>query len=192
MNSDKLVDHLRSSLGDKAVVTDPDILDGHRNDHATFCTAGVPRLLVRPTTTAEVQEVLRAAGEFGVPVVTQGARTGLSGAANAIDGCLLLSTARMNQVLEIDVADQVAVVQPGVVNAELSRAVLAKGLFYPPDPSSWEMSTIGGNIATNAGGLCCVKYGVTGDFVRGLEVVLASGRWCAPGVVPRRVLPAMT
>src|SRR6266487_7164368 len=119
-SSDPLVARLRSSLGDKAVVDDPDVLDSHRNDHATFCTAGVPRLLVRPASTSEVSEVLRAAGEFGVPVVTQGARTGLSGAANAVDGCLLLSTVRLNRVLEISVEDQVAVVQPGVVNAELS------------------------------------------------------------------------
>jgi glycolate dehydrogenase FAD-linked subunit len=175
MTSDLLADRLRSVLGDKAVVTDPDVLDSHRNDHASFCTAGVPRLLARPSSTEEVQEVLRSAGAFGVPVVTQGARTGLSGAANAIDGCVLLSTSRMNQILEINVEDQVAVVQAGVINADLSRAVLAEGLFYPPDPSSWEMSTIGGNIATNAGGLCCVKYGVTGDFVRGVEMVLASG-----------------
>ncbi|GAA1549760.1 FAD-linked oxidase C-terminal domain-containing protein [Kribbella hippodromi] len=173
--SDPLVARLRSDLGDGAVVDDPDVLDSHRNDHATFCTAGVPRVLVRPAATSEVQAVMRAASEFGVPIVTQGARTGLSGAANAIDGCLLLSTARMDRILEISVEDQVAVVQPGVVNADLSRAVLAEDLFYPPDPSSWEMSTIGGNIATNAGGLCCVKYGVTSDFVRGLEVVLASG-----------------
>ncbi|TWD80040.1 glycolate oxidase [Kribbella amoyensis] len=170
-----LVARLTAALGVNAVVTDPDVLDSHRNDEATFCAAGVPAVLVRPGSTAEVQEVMRAATEYGVPVVTQGARTGLSGAANAIDGCIVLSTARLNQVLEVSVADQVAVVQPGVVNADLSRAVLAEGLFYPPDPSSWEMSTVGGNIATNAGGLCCVKYGVTGDFVRGLEVVLASG-----------------
>ena len=170
---DEFVGRLRSVLED--VVDDPDVLDSHRNDHATFCTAGAPRALVRPGSTAEVQEVLRVASEFRVPVVTQGARTGLSGAANAIDGCLLLSTSRMARILEVSVEDQVAVVQPGVVNASLSRAVLDKGLFYPPDPSSWEMSTIGGNIATNAGGLCCVKYGVTSDFVRGLEVVLASG-----------------
>jgi glycolate oxidase len=174
-STDHLVARLRTALGDKAVLDDPDVLDAHRNDHATFCTAGVPRVLVRPSSTAEVSEVLRAASAFGVPVVTQGARTGLSGAANALDGCVLLSTARMDQILEISVEDQVAVVQPGVVNASLSRAVLDKGLFYPPDPSSWEMSTVGGNIATNAGGLCCVKYGVTSDFVRGLEVVLASG-----------------
>jgi glycolate oxidase len=170
---DKLVERLSSVVG--SVVVDPDVLETHRQDAATFCTAGVPLVLVRPGSTAEVQEVVRAAGEYGVPIVTQGARTGLSGAANAIDGCILLSTARMNQVLEVSVEDQVAVVQPGVINADLSRAVLDQGLFYPPDPSSWEMSTVGGNIATNAGGLCCVKYGVTGDFVRGLEVVLASG-----------------
>jgi glycolate oxidase len=175
MSGDQLIARLRSALGDKSVVTDADVLDAHRSDTATFCTAGVPLVLVRPGSTAEVQEVVRAAGEYGVPIVTQGARTGLSGAANAIDGCVLLSTARMNQILEVSVEDQVAVVQPGVINADLSRAVLEQGLFYPPDPSSWEMSTVGGNIATNAGGLCCVKYGVTGDFVRGLEVVLASG-----------------
>ncbi|MFF0265542.1 FAD-binding oxidoreductase [Kribbella sp. NPDC004536] len=181
---DEFVDRLRSVLGD--VVDDPDILDSHRNDHATFCTAGMPRALVRPTSTAEVQEVMRLASEFRVPVVTQGARTGLSGAANAVDGCLLLSTARLNQILEISVEDQVAVVQPGVVNASLSRAVLEQGLFYPPDPSSWEMSTIGGNIATNAGGLCCVKYGVTSDFIRGLEVVLASGEVVRTGRRPAK------
>jgi glycolate oxidase len=175
MSTDLLIARLRAALGEKAVVTDPDVLDSHRNDHATYCEAGVPAVLVRPSSTAEVQEVLRAAGEYGVPVVPQGARSGLSGAANALDGCLLLSTSRLNRILEISAEDQVAVVQPGVVNSELSRAVLEQGLFYPPDPSSWEMSTIGGNIATNAGGLCCVKYGVTGDFVRGLEVVLASG-----------------
>jgi glycolate oxidase len=110
-----------------------------------------------------------------VPVVPQGARTGLSGGANAVDGALLLSLVRMDRILTVDEVDQVAVVQPGVINADLSRAVAEVGLFYPPDPSSWEMSTIGGNLATNAGGLCCVKYGVTADFVRGLEVVLADG-----------------
>jgi glycolate oxidase len=174
--SDPLVSRLRSALGDGAVVDDADVLDAHRHDHATFSPAGVPRLLVRPTSTAEVQDIMRIASEFRVPVVTQGARTGLSGAANAIDGCLLLSTSRVNRILEVSVEDQVAVVQPGVVNADLSRAVLEQNLFYPPDPSSWEMSTIGGNIATNAGGLCCVKYGVTSDFVRAVEVVLASGQ----------------
>ena len=172
---DPLVEHLQERLGAKAVLADPDILKSHRYDQATFCSSGTARLLVRPTTTEQVQRVILAARQFGVPVVAQGARTGLSGGANAVDGCVLLSLERMDQILEIDVDDQVAVVQPGVVNAIFSRAVAEKGLFYPPDPSSWEQSTIGGNVATNAGGLCCVKYGVTADFVRGLEVVLGTG-----------------
>jgi glycolate oxidase len=172
---DTLVTALRATLGSEAVVTDPDVVDAHRYDKAMFCPAGTPLALVRPADTVQVQEVVRAAAEHRVPVVTQGARTGLAGAANAVDGCLLLSTARMNRVLEISTDDQVAVVQPGVVNADLSRQVAAAGLFYPPDPSSWDESTIGGNVATNAGGLCCVKYGVTADFVRGLEVVLGTG-----------------
>jgi glycolate oxidase len=157
------------------VVVDSDLLESHRHDMARFCDAGVPVALVRPRSTAEVADVLRVATAHRTPVVTQGARTGLAGAANAVDGCVLLSTARMNRILRVDAVEQVAVVQPGVTNADLSRAVLEEGLFYPPDPSSWESSTIGGNVATNAGGLCCVKYGVTGDYVRGLEVVLASG-----------------
>jgi len=174
-DSDAVLSLLRDALGGQAVVTDSDILDVHRYDTAKFCEAGTPLALVRPSDTAQVQEVLRIAGRHGVPVVTQGARTGLSGAANAVDGCILLSTSRMNRVLEVSADDQVAVVQPGVVNSELSRLVAEAGLFYPPDPSSWEESTIGGNVATNAGGLCCVKYGVTADFVRGLEVVLGTG-----------------
>ncbi len=170
-----LVEDLRSRLGDRWVVTDPDVLATRAHDSASFCEAGSALALVRPASTEEVREVVLLAREHRVPVVTQGARTGLSGGANAVDGCVLLSTERMNRILELDVADQVAVVEPGVVNAELSRAVAAEGLFYPPDPSSWEESTIGGNVATNAGGLCCVKYGVTADFVRGLEVVLGTG-----------------
>ncbi len=175
MTGDPLVERLTALLGGRSVLTDPDILATHRFDHATFCPAGSARALVRPESTEQVQQVIRTAVDFGVPVVTQGALTGLSGGANAIDGCLLLSTERMADILEVDVDDQVAVVQPGVVNADFSRVVAEKGLFYPPDPSSWDSSTLGGNVATNAGGLCCVKYGVTADFVRGLEVVLGTG-----------------
>jgi glycolate oxidase len=174
-DQDLLVDHLRARLGERGVLTDRDILESYRHDMATFCAAGTARVLVRPTSTEQVQQVILAARAHQVPVVTQGARTGLSGGANAVDGCILLSLERMDKILELDVDDQVAVVQPGVVNAAFSRAVAEKGLFYPPDPSSWEQSTIGGNVATNAGGLCCVKYGVTADFVRGLEVVIGTG-----------------
>ena len=166
---------LARQLPEGTVVTDPATSDTYRHDSASFCLAGTPLAVVRPTTTEEVQIVLRWASAHRVPVVPQGARTGLSGAANAVDGALLLSMVRMDRIVEIDEVDQVAVVEPGVINADLSRAVADVELFYPPDPSSWEMSTIGGNLATNAGGLCCVKYGVTADFVRGLEVVLADG-----------------
>jgi glycolate oxidase len=169
------LDELVRHLPEGTVVTDAATSDAYRYDSASFCAAGSPLAVVRPTTTEQVSTALRWATAHRVPVVPQGARTGLSGGANAIDGALVLSMVGMNRIVEIDEVDQVAVVEPGVVNADLSRAVAAVGLFYPPDPSSWEMSTIGGNLATNAGGLCCVKYGVTADFVRGLEIVLASG-----------------
>ncbi|GAB3425035.1 FAD-binding oxidoreductase [Flindersiella endophytica] len=166
---------LQSGLPADAIVTDSDRMATYRHDMATFCPSGLPAVVVLAQETAHVQHVLRVASEHRVPVVPQGARTGLSGGANAIEGCIVLSVEKMDRILEIDPANRMAVVEPGVVNAVLSRAVAEQGLFYPPDPSSWEISTIGGNLATNAGGLCCVKYGVTTDFVRGLEVVLASG-----------------
>ena len=169
------IEELAAALPDGVVVTDAATTDTYRTDTASFCPAGIPLGVARPTSTDQVQTVLRWATRHRVPVVPQGARTGLSGAANAVDGALMLSMLGMNRTLRIDEIDQVAIVEPGVINADLSRAVAEVGLFYPPDPSSWELSTIGGNLATNAGGLCCVKYGVTADFVRGLEVVLASG-----------------
>ncbi len=172
--ADALAD-FRAGLPEDAVLANPESAENYRFDEARFCPAGVPAVVVRPTTTEQVQHVMRVASARGMPVVPQGARSGLSGAANAVDGCVVLSLTRMERIVEIDLDNQVAVVEPGVINATLSRAVAEHGLFYPPDPSSWEWSTIGGNIATNAGGLCCVKYGVTGNFVRALEVVLADG-----------------
>ncbi|MGD6741581.1 FAD-binding oxidoreductase [Streptomyces sp. BH106] len=169
------LDALLAALPAEAVTVDPDVLAAHSTDHAPFCPSGTPAALVRARTTDEVAATLRIANEHRVPVVPQAARTGLSGGANAVDGCVLLSVERMTRILDIDDVEQVARVEAGVVNADLSRAVAEHGLFYPPDPSSWESSTLGGNAATNAGGLCCVKYGVTGDFVRGLTVVLADG-----------------
>ncbi|HEX5993997.1 MAG TPA: FAD-linked oxidase C-terminal domain-containing protein [Jiangellales bacterium] len=170
-----VIAQLAAELGPGAVLTDSDVLRTFSTDAARFCPAGVAAGLVRARSTAEVSTVLRVASQHRIPVVPQGGRTGLAGGANAVDGCLLLNLERMDRILAIDVGEQIAVVQPGVVNAVLSRAVGEKGLFYPPDPASSESSTIGGNVATNAGGLCCVKYGVTGDSVRALEVVLANG-----------------
>lgn len=166
---------LRDSLPGDRVVDDPGVLDAHRKDEAGFVDAGWPIALLRPTTTAEVCEILRIASRLRVPVVPRGAGSGLSGGANAIGGGLVLSLERMRAILDVADEDLTAVVQPGVVNAELTATVKERGLTYPPDPASAAFSTIGGNIATNAGGLCCVKYGVTRDFVLGLEVVLADG-----------------
>jgi glycolate oxidase len=160
------------------VVTDADVLEGYRRDQAApgLLEAGMPAVLVRPRTTVQVQAAVRAAALHGVAVVPRGAGSGLSGGANALDGCLLLSLERMTDVVEVDAASLTATVQPGLVNAALGEAARGKGLWYAPDPGSYEFSTIGGNVATNAGGLCCVKYGVTRDALLGLEVVLADGR----------------
>src|SRR4051794_15410832 len=138
--------------------------------------AGVPAAVVLPRSTDEVAAVLRTASRHGVPVVPRGAGSGLAGASNAVDGAITLVMTRMNAVLEVSPADRLAVVQPGVVNKHLRDAVAGHGLFYPPDPSSYDWCTIGGNLSTNSGGLCCVKYGVTTDYVMALEVVLADGR----------------
>jgi glycolate oxidase len=171
-----VLDALQQGLPAGAVVLDADVLAAYSVDRAMFCAVGKALALVHARETAHVQHVMRVASRFGVPVVPQGARSGLSGAANAIDGCILLSLEKMDQVLEVDVANRLVVTQPGVFNADLSRVVSAEGLFYPPDPSSWEFCSIGGNVSTNSGGLCCVKYGVTTDYVLALEVVLADGQ----------------
>ncbi|MFE9832239.1 FAD-binding oxidoreductase [Streptomyces halstedii] len=173
---DALVERLRAGLPAAAVLTDPDVTASYAHDMASFCEAGTPAVVVLPRTVEEVQHVMRTATALRVPVVPQGARTGLSGAANATDDCVVLSLVKMDRILEISPVDRIAVVEPGVVNATLSRAVGEHGLYYPPDPSSWETCTIGGNIGTASGGLCCVKYGVTAEYVLGLQVVLADGR----------------
>ncbi|WBO66025.1 FAD-binding protein [Streptomyces camelliae] len=176
-----LTDRLLAGLPAEAVLTDPDVTASYANDMASFCPAGAPAVVVLPRTVEQVQHVMRTATELRVPVVPQGARSGLSGAANATDGCVVLSLTKMDRILEISPVDRIAVVEPGVINATLSRAVEEHGLYYPPDPSSWEMCTIGGNIGTGSGGLCCVKYGVTAEYVLGLDVVLADGRLMSTG-----------
>ncbi|MFG2037776.1 FAD-binding oxidoreductase [Dactylosporangium sp. NPDC048998] len=171
-----LVGELRAALPHEGgVLTDPDLLRSYEHDEADLVPFGTPAVVVRPRTTGQVSAVLRAASRFKVPVIPQGARSGLAGGANAIEGAIVLSLVAMNEIIDIDTENRIAVVQPGVVNAQLRRAVAEKGLYYPPDPGSWEQSTIGGNVSTDAGGMCCVKYGVTSDHVIGLEVVLASG-----------------
>ncbi|MEU8521464.1 FAD-linked oxidase C-terminal domain-containing protein [Streptomyces sp. NBC_01216] len=177
----RLHERLCAGLPAEAVLTDPDVTASYSRDMASFCAAGNPAAVVLPRTVEQVRHVMRVATELRVPVVPQGARTGLSGAANASEGCIVLSLVAMDRILEIDPVDRIAVVEPGVVNAALSRAVNEYGLCYPPDPSSWQTCTIGGNIGTASGGLCCVKYGVTAEYVLGLDVVLADGRLLSTG-----------
>jgi glycolate oxidase len=147
--------------------------ESHRRDETAYLQAGLPLAVALPETTEEVAALVRLCGEHDVPIVPRGAGTGLSGGAAGIEGALTIAFIRMNRILEIDHANMTVTAQPGVVNADLKAAVAAEGLFYAPDPASYETCTIGGNLGTNAGGLCCVKYGVTRDAVLGLEVVMA-------------------
>lgn len=169
------VDELTAALPDGAVVTDPDILEGYRYDRTDWLTPGQPVAVVFPRTTAEVSAAVAIAATHRVPIVPRGAGSSLAGASQAIDGCLTLCLERMDRIVDIDEVDQTVRVEPGVLNAQISTATEPFGLWYPPDPASKAFCSIGGNIATNAGGLCCVKYGVTRDYVLGLEVVLADG-----------------
>ncbi|WDM44419.1 FAD-binding protein [Microbacterium luteolum] len=169
-------------LGDLAAVlpadrltTDPDVLESYAHDDAEWAEWSLPAGLVRPRTPEEVQLVVQACLRHGAAVVARGAGTGLSGGANAVAGCIVISLERMNAVLEVDELERLAVVQPGVVNDDLRARAAQHGLWYPPDPASSPWSTIGGNVATNAGGVCCVKYGVTRDYVLGMQIVTGTG-----------------
>jgi glycolate oxidase len=157
------------------VLRDPAVLASFRHDEAEWAPVGTPLAVVRAASSPEVAAVVRACHRHRVPVVARGAGTGLSGGANAIDGCVVVALDRMDRILEIEPVERLAVVQAGVINDHLRAAVAEHGLWYPPDPASSPWSTIGGNVATNAGGVCCVKYGVTRDYVLGLEVVTGTG-----------------
>ncbi|MFE5011197.1 FAD-binding oxidoreductase [Streptomyces sp. NPDC056696] len=167
-----MLNGLDEALPGLTLIEDGDVLSGLSHDDAEWAPVGRALAAVRVTDAGEVQQVVRACAALSVPVVTRGAGTGLSGGANATDGCLVLDLSRMNRILEIDTENLLAVVQPGVVNNDLKAAVAEHGLWYPPDPASAPWSTIGGNVSTNAGGLCCLKYGVTRDYVLGLEAVM--------------------
>ena len=170
-----LIAVLRTVVGPDQIQTDPDITAAYSRDMMPLAPSGKPLAVVFPTDTAQVAGVVRACAAAGVPIVPRGAGSGLTGAANAVDGAVSVVMTRMNRILEIDEGNRLAVVQPGVVNLDFRTEVESRGLFYAPDPSSYDWCSIGGNLSTNAGGLCCVKYGVTTDAVLGLEVVLASG-----------------
>jgi glycolate oxidase len=170
-----LVEAIHTQLPGLRMLTDETDRESYRLDETAYLQAGLPGAVVLPTETAQVAAVVRLCGEFGVPIVPRGAGTGLSGGAAGIEGGLTIAFTAMDRIVEIDRENLVAVVQPGIINAALKAAVAAEGLFYPPDPASYEMCSIGGNLGTNAGGLCCVKYGQTRDSVLSLEVVMADG-----------------
>lgn len=174
MTHDATVDALRAVLPDDVVLTGAAV-DARLTDASATPPRGVPAAVVRPRGTADVSAALAVAHRLHAPVVPQGTLSGLAGGATAVEGAVLLDMSGMDAVLRVDVDDQVAVVQAGVVVADLARAAAEHGLFYAPDPASASWATVGGTIATNAGGMRCLKYGVTRDAVRSLEVVLADG-----------------
>jgi len=171
--TDAIVNRLRSVCGDEHVITQPDELICYGYDGTKrMCR---PEVAVKPGSAQEVADVLSLANEHRVPVYTRGAATGLTGGCIPDFRGIVVDTGRMNRILEIDGDSLLAVVEPGVVTGEFQRIVEQRGLFYPPDPASSDYCTLGGNVAEGAGGLRCVKYGVTRDYVLGLEVALADG-----------------
>jgi glycolate oxidase len=160
---------------DASLISDPDITASYSRDQAPFATAAAPFAVLLSRSASEISIALKYANENSIPVVTRGAGSGLSGGANSTADSLVISLEKMNQIIEIDSANQIARVQAGVINLDLDTAAMEFGLAYLPDPASRDWSSLGGNAATNAGGMCCVKYGVTGAHVRAMQVVLASG-----------------
>ncbi|TQJ35346.1 FAD-binding oxidoreductase [Arthrobacter sp. SLBN-122] len=170
-----IVDELDAILAQGQVDVGEVSLRRYAIDQAPVVDFQLPLAVVFPESVADVQAVVKACAGSGVAIVARGAGTGVSGGAHATRNCIILSLERMNRILALNPDDETAVVEPGVVNAVLNEAVAAHGLMYAPDPASFRSSTLGGNVATNAGGLRCAKYGVTRDSVLALDVVLADG-----------------
>ncbi|HEY9289890.1 MAG TPA: FAD-linked oxidase C-terminal domain-containing protein [Microlunatus sp.] len=170
-----LLDDLRRELPAARLVTDPRVMESLAHDDAEWAPWELPAGVVRAESAAAVQSVIKTAIRHRVPVIPRGSGTGLSGGANATAGSLVIDLSSMNEIKIIDPIERLAVVGPGVINDHLRAACAEHGLWYPPDPASSPWSSIGGNVATNAGGVCCVKYGVTRDYVLGLELVNGRG-----------------
>lgn len=170
-----IVEELTRRLPPEILLTDPDVIAGLSHDEAEWAPWELPAAVVRARSAEQVQQVVQACLVSHTPVIARGAGTGLSGGANAIAGSVVVALDQMNAILEIDAAERLAVVQPGVINDTLRAACADRGLWYPPDPASSPWSTIGGNVSTNAGGVCCLKYGVTRDYVLALQLVNGLG-----------------
>lgn len=173
--NDRVIGALREVLEAGQVLTDDDSLERYSHDDAEWAASERPIAVVLAERVEDVVAAVNVAAEERVGLVPRGAGTGLSGGANATSGSIVLSLERMTHVTELNIDERYAVVEAGVINDDLRDIVAAAGLWYPPDPASYKISTIGGNAATNAGGICCVKYGVTRDYVLGMTVVLADG-----------------
>ena len=168
------IEQLQKAIGSDSVLSSPVDLIAYSFD-ATF-EQHLPDVIVLPETKEDVSAVVRIASQYDTPIVPRGMSSGLAGGSIPVRGGIVMSLTRMNHILEIDEENMTATVQAGVVTADLQAEVEKLGLFYPPDPASIKQSTIGGNVACNAGGPRCLKYGVTGNYVLGLTVVLADGR----------------
>mgnify|MGYP001175407479 FL=1 len=175
MDKRRIVEGLAAIVGREWVISDPDELTVYECDGMTHLEKALPDVVVLPDSTEQVAEVVKFCDGEQLPFLPRGAGTGLSGGAIAIQGGVIIGLNRMNRILEIDLANQRAVVEPGLVNLTLTQAVVDRGYYFAPDPASQAVSSIGGNVAENAGGPHCLKYGTTTMHILGLELVLASG-----------------
>lgn len=175
MSKLEVLQRLHEALPASVILDDPALIAEHSQDHGSYVSVPEAAILLLPTNTGEVSRALAIASELNVPVVPQGSRTGLAGGANAVPGAILLNLSRMTKIHDIDVENQSATLEAGVIINDINVAAAEHGLFFPPDPGSVYVATIGGAVATNAGGMRCVKYGITRNFVRKLKVVLATG-----------------
>lgn len=190
--SSAILTELQKALGERAsVLTDPSITPAYSRDQAPFAHSEPPLAVVIARDIETISKLLAFASAHKIPIVTRGAGSGLAGGANSTADSIVLSLEKMNSILEIDTKNLIARVQAGVINLDLDKAASAHGLAYLPDPASREWSTIGGNVATNAGGMCCVKYGVTSQHVRAMTVVLASGEIVKLGSATKKAVTTL-
>jgi len=180
----KIIDELKCKIGEKYVYIDRDRLEAYNFDGTDY--RFLPEIVVEPVSTEQISALMKIATKYKFPVVPRGTGTGLTGGALAVTGGTILSFLKMNKILDIDDINLTATVQPGLVNYTLHQKLAESGLYYPPDPASYETSSIGGNIAEDAGGPHCYKYGTTRDYVLGMEVVLPDGQIIRTGVKTRK------
>ncbi len=180
----QFIEELTQEIGEKHVFIDPERLEAYNFDGTDY--RHLPDAVVEPSTTEQVSKLMKLATKYKIPVIPRGAGTGLSGGALATSGGVILSFLKMNKIRKIDEVNMIACVQPGLINLHLHEALAEKGLYYPPDPASYDTSSIGGNIAEDAGGPHCYKYGTTRDYILGMEVVLPNGEIIRTGVKTRK------